>query len=216
MGYASHSLQLATLCLLNPLLEFLMWTFVSLKGSLHFLWSILCELVEPVLQAKVSSGISLLDIFVLVSMLFLCAACNFISRVTGFELWHVRDLDFINPHSTKKTALSQGSCILEVWFQISGFYFTCKITYFTLTGEQSLQTSGESLNDSTAGGDGDVSSPPQGRRNRREACTCPFCKDGDSRYDCRTEVQKFFLWMVQMISLISWLALWFYIKQRSI
>lgn len=27
-----------------------------------------------------------------------------------------------------------------------------------------------------------MSPPSQGRRNRREACTCPFCKDGEGRY----------------------------------
>ncbi|KAM9361311.1 transcription factor Sp1 [Symphorus nematophorus] len=49
------------------------------------------------------------------------------------------------------------------------------------TGEQALQTGGESLDDSTAMDDEDISPPPQGRRNRREACTCPFCKDGEGR-----------------------------------
>ncbi|XP_023282595.1 transcription factor Sp1 [Seriola lalandi dorsalis] len=49
------------------------------------------------------------------------------------------------------------------------------------TGEQGLQTGGESLDDSTAMDDEDISPPPQGRRNRREACTCPFCKDGEGR-----------------------------------
>uniref|UniRef100_A0A3B4V589 Sp1 transcription factor n=1 Tax=Seriola dumerili TaxID=41447 RepID=A0A3B4V589_SERDU len=33
----------------------------------------------------------------------------------------------------------------------------------------------------TAMDDEDISPPPQGRRNRREACTCPFCKDGEGR-----------------------------------
>lgn len=49
-------------------------------------------------------------------------------------------------------------------------------------GEQALQTGGESLDDSTAMDDEDISPQPQGRRNRREACTCPFCKDGEGRY----------------------------------
>lgn len=53
----------------------------------------------------------------------------------------------------------------------------CSIT----TGEPNLQTGGESLDDSTAMDDGDKGST-QGRRNRREACTCPFCKDGEGRY----------------------------------
>lgn len=50
-------------------------------------------------------------------------------------------------------------------------------------GEHSLHTGGESLDDSTAMDDEDISPPPQGRRNRREACTCPFCKDGEGRTD---------------------------------
>ncbi|CAK6952667.1 transcription factor Sp1 [Scomber scombrus] len=54
------------------------------------------------------------------------------------------------------------------------------ITIASTGGEQALQMSGESLDDSTAIGE-DVSPPPQGRRNRREACTCPFCKDGEGR-----------------------------------
>ncbi|XP_029357142.1 transcription factor Sp1 isoform X2 [Echeneis naucrates] len=55
------------------------------------------------------------------------------------------------------------------------------ITIASTAGEQSLQTGGESLDDSTALDDEDISPPPQGRRNRREACTCPFCKDGEGR-----------------------------------
>lgn len=53
------------------------------------------------------------------------------------------------------------------------------ITITNQPGEQALHSSGDVLNDSTAVDD--VDSPPQGRRNRREACTCPFCKDGDGR-----------------------------------
>lgn len=53
------------------------------------------------------------------------------------------------------------------------------ITIASQPGEQTLHSSGDVLNDSTAVDDAD--SPPQGRRNRREACTCPFCKDGDGR-----------------------------------
>ncbi|KAJ3603252.1 hypothetical protein NHX12_030994 [Muraenolepis orangiensis] len=56
------------------------------------------------------------------------------------------------------------------------------ITMANPSGE-SLQTGGESLDDSTAMDEEDVSPPPQGRRNRREACTCPFCKDGEGRND---------------------------------
>ncbi|XP_040889983.1 transcription factor Sp1 isoform X2 [Toxotes jaculatrix] len=55
------------------------------------------------------------------------------------------------------------------------------ITIASTAGEQALQTGGESLDDSAAMDDEDVSPPPQGRRNRREACTCPFCKDGEGR-----------------------------------
>ncbi|KAG7244809.1 hypothetical protein INR49_029828 [Caranx melampygus] len=57
------------------------------------------------------------------------------------------------------------------------------ITIASTAGEQGLQTGGESLDDSTAMDDEDVSPPTQGRRNRREACTCPFCKDGEGRSD---------------------------------
>uniref|UniRef100_A0A3Q2QSN0 Sp1 transcription factor n=1 Tax=Fundulus heteroclitus TaxID=8078 RepID=A0A3Q2QSN0_FUNHE len=39
---------------------------------------------------------------------------------------------------------------------------------------------GESLDDSAVL-EGDLSPQPQGRRNRREACTCPMCKDGEPR-----------------------------------
>ncbi len=56
------------------------------------------------------------------------------------------------------------------------------IFYSITTGEQALQTGGESLDDGTAMDEEDVSPPTQGRRNRREACTCPFCKDGEGRY----------------------------------
>ncbi|KAM9760053.1 transcription factor Sp1 isoform 1-T1 [Menidia menidia] len=55
------------------------------------------------------------------------------------------------------------------------------ITIASTSGEQTLQTGGESLDDSTAMDDEDISPQPQGRRNRREACTCPFCKDGEAR-----------------------------------
>ncbi|XP_071778763.1 transcription factor Sp1 isoform X2 [Centroberyx gerrardi] len=55
------------------------------------------------------------------------------------------------------------------------------ITIANPAGEQGLHTGGESLDDSTAMDDEDISPPPQGRRNRREACTCPFCKDGEGR-----------------------------------
>ncbi|KAM7006650.1 transcription factor Sp1 [Tautogolabrus adspersus] len=58
---------------------------------------------------------------------------------------------------------------------------TVPITIASTGGEQALQAGGESLDDSTAMDDEDISPPPQGRRNRREACTCPFCKDGEGR-----------------------------------
>lgn len=57
------------------------------------------------------------------------------------------------------------------------------ITIASSAGEQALQTGGESLDDGTAMDDGDISPPPPGRRNRREACTCPYCKDVDGRKD---------------------------------
>lgn len=58
---------------------------------------------------------------------------------------------------------------------------TVPITIASTAGEQALQTGGESLDDSTAMDDEDISPQPPGRRNRREACTCPFCKDGEGR-----------------------------------
>ncbi|TKS70629.1 Transcription factor [Collichthys lucidus] len=58
---------------------------------------------------------------------------------------------------------------------------TVPITIASTAGEQALQAGGESLDDSTAMDDEDISPPTQGRRNRREACTCPFCKDGEGR-----------------------------------
>uniref|UniRef100_A0A3P9HXX5 Sp1 transcription factor n=1 Tax=Oryzias latipes TaxID=8090 RepID=A0A3P9HXX5_ORYLA len=48
-------------------------------------------------------------------------------------------------------------------------------------GEQPLITGGEGLDDSMIMDDEDISPPNQGRRNRREACTCPMCKDGEAR-----------------------------------
>lgn len=60
--------------------------------------------------------------------------------------------------------------------------FTKTILCVITTGEQGLQTGGDSLDDGKAMDDEDMSPTPQGRRNRREACTCPFCKDGEARY----------------------------------
>ncbi|XP_056129507.1 transcription factor Sp1 [Lampris incognitus] len=57
------------------------------------------------------------------------------------------------------------------------------ITIANPAGDQGLQMGGENLDDSTVMDNEDISPPPQGRRNRREACTCPFCKDGDGRND---------------------------------
>ncbi|KAL0978887.1 hypothetical protein UPYG_G00177160 [Umbra pygmaea] len=55
------------------------------------------------------------------------------------------------------------------------------ITIANAAGDQSVQGGGDSLDDSTAMGEGDNSPQPQNRRTRREACTCPFCKDGEAR-----------------------------------
>ncbi|XP_008406706.1 transcription factor Sp1 isoform X1 [Poecilia reticulata] len=49
------------------------------------------------------------------------------------------------------------------------------------TGDQVLQTGGDGLEDGAPLEDEDLSPQPQGRRNRREACTCPMCKDGEPR-----------------------------------
>lgn len=50
-------------------------------------------------------------------------------------------------------------------------------------GDQSLQaaTGNDSMDD---GGldEGMEASPTPNRRTRREACTCPYCKDGEGRY----------------------------------
>lgn len=51
-----------------------------------------------------------------------------------------------------------------------------------IVGEQPLITGGDGLEDSMIMDDEDISPPNQGRRNRREACTCPMCKDGEARY----------------------------------
>ncbi|KAK2102090.1 Subtilisin-like protease 1 [Saguinus oedipus] len=46
-------------------------------------------------------------------------------------------------------------------------------------------TGGDGIHDDTAGGEEGENSPdaqPQaGRRTRREACTCPYCKDSEGR-----------------------------------
>lgn len=70
------------------------------------------------------------------------------------------------------------------------------------TGEQALQMSSESLDDGTAIGE-DVSPPPQGRRNRREACTCPFCKDGEGRYVTQPAVRLYCAYSVGDFSTAS-------------
>lgn len=54
------------------------------------------------------------------------------------------------------------------------------ITFASPSGDQQLQTS---LDDGSVMDDENISPPPQGRRNRREACTCPFCKDGGEGRD---------------------------------
>ncbi|KAJ8410539.1 hypothetical protein AAFF_G00194430 [Aldrovandia affinis] len=61
------------------------------------------------------------------------------------------------------------------------------------TGDQGLQggMGGDSLDDSTAMDDGaDTSPQPPSRRTRREACTCPYCKDGEGRYAQRSDPSK--------------------------
>ncbi|XP_056885322.1 transcription factor Sp1 isoform X1 [Takifugu flavidus] len=58
---------------------------------------------------------------------------------------------------------------------------TVPITLANTAGDQNLHSGGDTLDDGTAIDEGDMSPPPQGRRNRREACTCPFCKDGEGR-----------------------------------
>ncbi|KAM6928350.1 transcription factor Sp1 [Xenentodon cancila] len=63
------------------------------------------------------------------------------------------------------------------------------IAITSAAGEQALQTGGESLDDGAVMDEEDMSPPPQGRRNRREACTCPFCKDGDGRNDTTKKKQ---------------------------
>ncbi|XP_023992838.1 transcription factor Sp1 isoform X2 [Salvelinus sp. IW2-2015] len=55
------------------------------------------------------------------------------------------------------------------------------ITISNTAGDQGLQTGGDSLDDGTVMEEGDTSPQPQSRRTRREACTCPFCKDGEAR-----------------------------------
>ncbi|XP_077429376.1 transcription factor Sp1 isoform X2 [Vanacampus margaritifer] len=55
------------------------------------------------------------------------------------------------------------------------------ITLTSTAGDQTLQAGTESFDDGAGLDDEDISPPSQGRRNRREACTCPFCKDGEAR-----------------------------------
>lgn len=45
---------------------------------------------------------------------------------------------------------------------------------------------GDALEDSGSVMDENVESSPTNasRRTRREACTCPYCKDGEGRYVC--------------------------------
>ncbi|XP_062843013.1 transcription factor Sp1 [Trichomycterus rosablanca] len=53
------------------------------------------------------------------------------------------------------------------------------ITIPNSTGDQGA--AGESLDDSVL--DQSLDTTPPSRRSRREACTCPYCKDGDTRTD---------------------------------
>ncbi|XP_056654099.1 transcription factor Sp1 isoform X2 [Monodelphis domestica] len=64
------------------------------------------------------------------------------------------------------------------------------LTIANATGDHGAQlglhgASGDGMHDDTAGGvEGESSSDPQpqpGRRTRREACTCPYCKDSEGR-----------------------------------
>ncbi|XP_074081899.1 transcription factor Sp1 [Macrotis lagotis] len=64
------------------------------------------------------------------------------------------------------------------------------LTIANATGDHGAQlglhgASGDGIHDDTAGGvEGESSSDPQpqpGRRTRREACTCPYCKDSEGR-----------------------------------
>ncbi|XP_061582681.1 transcription factor Sp1 isoform X2 [Cololabis saira] len=63
------------------------------------------------------------------------------------------------------------------------------IAITSAAGEQALHTGGETLEDGGVLDEEDMSPPPQGRRNRREACTCPFCKEGDGRNDTTKKKQ---------------------------
>lgn len=48
-----------------------------------------------------------------------------------------------------------------------------------------MQTgTGNDSMDDTALEEGLETSPTPNRRTRREACTCPYCKDGEGRYVC--------------------------------
>ncbi|XP_028854234.1 transcription factor Sp1 isoform X2 [Denticeps clupeoides] len=60
------------------------------------------------------------------------------------------------------------------------------ITIANPSGDQAVQNTsvGDNMDDSTAMDDGmDLPSSPPSRRTRREACTCPYCKDGEGRND---------------------------------
>ncbi|XP_029325389.1 transcription factor Sp1 [Mus caroli] len=61
---------------------------------------------------------------------------------------------------------------------------------------------GDGIHDETAGGEGENSSdlqPQAGRRTRREACTCPYCKDSEGR---RTHINPDFVltafWLIYL------------------
>lgn len=83
--------------------------------------------------------------------------------------------------------IKKGKPFLEVdklfVFRLEDF-ITLPLDYFfsIITGDQVLQTGGDGLDDGAPLEDEDLSPQPQGRRNRREACTCPMCKDGEPRY----------------------------------
>lgn len=81
-----------------------------------------------------------------------------------------------------------------------------EVPVYSSTGDQGLQTAGDSLDDGTVMEEGDTSPQPQNRRTRREACTCPFCKDGEARYVTSESVNTTTL----LGNVKSWVKCWFY------
>jgi hypothetical protein len=91
-----------------------------------------------------------------------------------------------------------------------------EVPVYSSTGDQGLQAGGDSLDDGTVMEEGDTSPQPQNRRTRREACTCPFCKDGEARYLTSESVNTIALSgkrqeLGQMFVFITWKPFsWFY------